>query len=68
MDHCDETNKDYYVSSIYKYRPKDNEESKTTLLTNRINESLLHYRNITEITSDLSFICPHCHKVHLKKK
>ena len=68
MDHCDETNKDYYVSSIYKYKPKDNEESKTTLLTNRINESLLHYRNITEITSDLSFVCPHCHKVHIKKK
>ncbi len=67
-DHCEETNKDYYVSSIFKYKIKNEEESKTTLLTNRINESLLHYRNITEVTSDLSFICPHCHKVHINKK
>ncbi len=63
---CPDTNKAYYVSNIYKYRLKKEDEGKTTLLMNRANESLLHYRNITDITSDLSYICPHCHKVHKK--
>ena len=63
-DYCKETGKKYYVTSIYKYRLKPDDENKNTLLMNRLNESLLHYRNITEITGNLSFVCPHCHKVH----
>ena len=61
---CEETGQPYYVTSIHKYRLKKDEERKGSLLMNRANESLLHYRNITEITEDLSFICPHCHKAH----
>ena len=64
-EHCEEKNKSYYVSTIYKYQIKDDQEEK--LLMNKQNESLLHYRNITEVTSDLSFICPHCHKIHKKE-
>ncbi len=62
--YCEETNQPYYFSTIYKYKLKKDDEGKPTLLMNRANESLLHYRNITDITADLSYICPHCHKVH----
>lgn len=61
---CIESEKPYYVTTISNFRLKKNEEDKPSLLTNRMNESLLHYRNITDITSDLNFVCPHCHKVH----
>lgn len=64
IDYCKETDKKFYVSTIYKYKLKEDSNNKESLLMNRNNESLLHYRNITDITSDLSFICPHCHKVH----
>lgn len=61
-EYCEEKKKYYYVSSIYKYRIKD--DQKESLFMNKANESLLHYRNITDVTSDLNIICPHCHKVH----
>ena len=61
-EYCEDKKKYYYSSSIYNYRIK--EDQKETLYMNKANESLLHYRNITDITSDLNCICPHCHKVH----
>lgn len=65
LETCPETNEPYYVTSISNYVLKENdEEKKEGLLMNRTFESLLHYRNITEVTGDLDFVCPHCHKVH----
>jgi predicted RNA-binding Zn-ribbon protein involved in translation (DUF1610 family) len=64
LHHCPETNRPYYVTTISHFRLNDTDEGKSSLLMNRTNESLLHYRNITKITSDLKFVCPHCNKVH----
>lgn len=60
--HCPETDKDYYVSTIGKYRLRKEEDESP--LMNKSSEGMLHFRNITDITNDGSFICPHCHKVH----
>ena len=46
----------YYTTSIYGYKIRDQIGEDTS--------SLLHYRNITNITKDGDFICPCCNKVH----
>ncbi len=65
-EYCKETQTPYFVTSIYKFRPKKEEEESSGVLVSRENEDILHYRNIAEITPDLSFVCPCCHKVHKK--
>ena len=63
---CKETKEKYFVTSIRNFRLKRRNTmfSKNSIFQKRFNEGLLHYRNITKITSDLSFICPKCNKVH----
>ena len=46
----------YYTTSIYGYKIRDQIGDDTS--------SLLHYRNITNITKDGEIICPCCNKVH----
>lgn len=61
LKHCNECGKDYYFTSIYQYHQK--EEENVSSLMNRYNEGKMHYRNITELTKELTPICPNCHKV-----
>ena len=67
-EHCDEVNKDYYVTTIRNFRIKRNRlrTVKDKLLQKRLDESILHFRNITKMTQDLNFICPYCNKVKAK--
>ena len=64
-EHCNEHNKDYYVTTIRNFRIKKDKlkRIKDRLLQKRLNEGLLHFRNITKITTDLAPICPYCNQV-----
>ena len=65
-EHCESTDMDYLVTGIknYKVKKKATKYTKSAIVQKRMNEGLLHYRNITKITADLSPVCPHCKKVH----
>ena len=67
-EHCDEYNKDYYVTTIRNFRIKRSKirNVKDKLLQRRLNEGILHFRNITKMTTDLAFICPYCNKAKAK--
>ena len=68
--HCEEENKDYFITGIknYKLKPYEEELAKNKRFQKRMVEGLLHYRNITKITNDLSCVCPYCKKVHKIEK
>ena len=53
---CSITKENYYLSTIYNYKPDNNIFDDTS--------SLYHYRNITDVTKDGQFICPKCKKIH----
>ena len=63
---CNQTNKEYYVSTIDKFKLKETNLNNDEFIKNRFNESILHFRNINKLTEDLSNICPYCNKVHYK--
>ncbi|MCR5309507.1 MAG: hypothetical protein K6E21_05310 [Bacilli bacterium] len=67
-EHCSEYNKDYYVTTIRNFRIKRDRllTSKNKLYQKRLDEGILHFRNITKMTRDLAFICPYCNKAKLK--
>ena len=67
-EHCNEFNKDYYVTTIRNFRIKRDRlvNAKNKLLQKRLDESMLHFRNITKMTRDLAFICPYCNKAKAK--
>ena len=68
-EHCATFNKDYYVTTIRNFRVKKDKlrKIKDRLLQRRINEGILHFRNITKMTTDLAFICPYCNKAKTSK-
>ena len=60
--------KDYYVTTIRNFRVKRDKlrRIRDKLLQRRINEGILHFRNITKMTTDLAFVCPYCNKARSK--
>ena len=65
---CPVTKKTYTVSTIKRrelVRSRSEEaEPQFAFLHDRYNDSKLHFRNITRISSDGELICPHCGKKH----
>ena len=67
-EQCSTYNTDYYVTTIRNFRVKRDKlrRIRDKLLQRRINEGILHFRNITKMTTDLAFVCPYCNKARSK--
>ncbi len=64
--HCPENGKDYFESTIYRYRlPLVNSEDPYE--RKRLQESLYRFRNITPIGEYGELLCPYCHQDHTKQ-
>ena len=65
---CSETNEEYYISSIKKYKSGtesfDSYKDKRKFLHDRYSEAQFHFRNITPLTNNGKVICPKCGKKH----
>ena len=65
---CLETNEEYYISSIKKYKSGtesfDSYKDKRKFLHDRYSEAQFHFRNITPLTNNGKVICPKCGKKH----
>ena len=65
---CPETNENYYVSSIKKYKSGvgafDDYKEKRKFLHDRYSEAQFHFRNITPLSNNGKVICPKCGKKH----
>ena len=65
---CPDTQKPYIISDIKRYTHISNMErenyEKRKFLHDRLDESKLHFRNITPISQDGKPVCPHCRRVH----
>ena len=67
MQTCPETDKVYFISDIASAAQASGnagEAERRRFLHDRLSESRLHFRNITQITDDGAPICPHCKKTH----
>jgi ribosomal protein L37AE/L43A len=65
---CPETGKDYFVTGIVSKKkniisPSDFKLDERWLYERKV-EGLLYFRNITKITNESAFVCPHCGKTH----
>ncbi len=68
-DICPEHEKAYFTVSLKDYRPNLSREklakaAEDAFLSERAEEAMLFYRNITALTKAGEPICPHCGKVH----
>lgn len=62
---CPEMKKPYSYTSVSNLIPKDIDDYLgDERLYNKKLESLMFFRNITNITKNLDIVCPHCKKIH----
>ncbi len=64
---CPDTGKPYVTSGLVRLKPKKgdrNEQERRKFLHDKLDEAQLHFRNITAVTGDGIFVCPHCGKPH----
>ena len=65
---CPETGKRYYLSSIKQFDPSEERwgehSEQRKFLHDRYTEARFHFRNITAVTQNGRFVCPHCGKLH----
>ncbi len=66
--HCSTENKPYFATFIKNFslkRETDTEYARRERLSfDKQTASKMHFRNITPITAEGEFVCPHCNKLH----
>lgn len=71
INDCSECEKQYYYTDIKNYKEyltlNQLLKGKNWLVERKL-ESLMHFRNITPIDSQMNIVCPFCHKIHQAHK
>jgi hypothetical protein len=68
---CPNTEKTYFVTSIFNYKPTREESEQTRadkFLFDKYVESEWFYRNVTPLSPNGQAECPHCGGVHVEKE